>query len=90
MSRAWEDGLRTGSAGAVFFLFLSAMLILASVFVEIAERAGADHPHQLARQLLMLAEGAAIMAEHHRPTHAGEDALQAALALLAAAAFASR
>ncbi|WP_245617493.1 TetR/AcrR family transcriptional regulator [Amycolatopsis taiwanensis] len=51
----------------------------------IAERAGAADPQLLGRQLLILIEGATVVADHHSPTRAGEHACQAALTLLAAA-----
>lgn len=51
----------------------------------IASRAGAADPHLLGRQLLMLVEGATIVAEHHHPVGVGEHARQAALTLLTAA-----
>lgn len=51
----------------------------------IADRAGAADPQRLARQLLMLVEGATVIADHHDHTRAGEHACQAALTLLAAA-----
>jgi AcrR family transcriptional regulator len=51
----------------------------------IAERAGAADPHLLGRQLLMLVEGATVVAQHHGPTDAGDHARRAALTLLAAA-----
>lgn len=51
----------------------------------IAERAGAADPHLLGRQLLMLVEGATVVAAHHGPAGVGEHARQAALTLLPAA-----
>lgn len=51
----------------------------------IAERAGVPDPQQLAGQLLILAEGATVVADHHSTARAGDLAGQAALALLAAA-----
>ena len=49
----------------------------------IAERAGVPEPARLGRQLLILLEGATVVADHHDPDgHAAEDARQAALALL--------
>ncbi|MFF4986320.1 TetR/AcrR family transcriptional regulator [Streptosporangium saharense] len=50
----------------------------------IAERAGAARPEILGRQLLMLAEGATLVATHQSTTDVGAHALQAALALLPA------
>jgi AcrR family transcriptional regulator len=51
----------------------------------IAERAGAREPALLGRQLLILLEGATVVADHHDPHgRAAEDAKQAALALLSA------
>lgn len=55
------------------------------LFTEIAERAGAADPHQLARQLLILVEGATVVADHHNPVRTGEHACHAALTLLAVA-----
>ncbi|MEV6930610.1 TetR/AcrR family transcriptional regulator [Dactylosporangium sp. NPDC051485] len=52
----------------------------------IAIRVNATDPHLLARQLLMLAEGATIVAAHHDRSDVGEDARRAAFALLSAAA----
>ncbi|GAA3113019.1 TetR/AcrR family transcriptional regulator [Streptosporangium carneum] len=50
----------------------------------IAERAGAADPARLGRQLLILLEGATVVADHHDPDGtAAQDAKQAALALLA-------
>ncbi len=51
----------------------------------IADRAGAADPGRLGQQLLILVEGATVVADHHNPTRAGEHALQAALTLLATA-----
>jgi AcrR family transcriptional regulator len=51
----------------------------------IAGRAGAADPHVLGRQLLMLVEGATVVAEHHDAVGAGEHARHAALTLLSAA-----
>ncbi|MCX5563405.1 TetR/AcrR family transcriptional regulator [Streptomyces sp. NBC_00038] len=49
----------------------------------IAERAGAPEPARLGRQLLILLEGATVVANHHDPDgHAAQDARLAALALL--------
>ncbi|WP_033279210.1 TetR/AcrR family transcriptional regulator [Streptomyces sp. NRRL F-525] len=51
----------------------------------IAERAGAREPALLGRQLLILLEGATVVADHHDPAgRAAEDAKLAALALLSA------
>ncbi|WNV83398.1 TetR/AcrR family transcriptional regulator [Umezawaea sp. Da 62-37] len=55
------------------------------LLTKITVSAGTPYPHQLAQQLLILVEGATIVADHHTPTHAGGHALQAALTLLAAA-----
>ena len=55
------------------------------LLIGIAEGAGADDPRRLALQLLILAEGATVVADHHSSARAGELACQAALALLAAA-----
>ncbi|MFI6452570.1 TetR/AcrR family transcriptional regulator [Streptosporangium amethystogenes] len=52
----------------------------------IAGRAGAVDPPALGRQLLMLAEGATVVAANHDTVGAGEAARQAALTLLSAAA----
>ncbi|WP_326822667.1 TetR/AcrR family transcriptional regulator [Streptosporangium sp. NBC_01756] len=48
----------------------------------IATRAGAADPHVLARQLLMLVEGATVVAEHLGAAGTGEHARRAALTLL--------
>ncbi|WP_410607714.1 TetR/AcrR family transcriptional regulator [Amycolatopsis sp. lyj-109] len=55
------------------------------LLTEIAEGAGAADPLRLARQLLILVEGATVVADHHNPAHTGELAREAALTLLAAA-----
>ena len=52
------------------------------ILAGIASRAGAANPDVLARQLLMLVEGATVVATHHDPANAGNHARQAALALL--------
>ncbi|MEO3875591.1 TetR/AcrR family transcriptional regulator [Nonomuraea sp. B12E4] len=52
----------------------------------IARRAGATDPHLLGRQLLMLVEGATVVAAHRDAAGAGEQARRAALTLLSAAA----
>ncbi|MFB9681895.1 TetR/AcrR family transcriptional regulator [Streptosporangium vulgare] len=52
----------------------------------IASRAGAVDPPVLGRQLLMLVEGATVVAAHHDAAGAGEAARKAALTLLSAAA----
>lgn len=52
-------------------------------FTGIAERAGSPEPALLGRQLLILLEGATVVADHHDPDgHAAQDARLAALALL--------
>jgi AcrR family transcriptional regulator len=51
----------------------------------IATRAGAAEPKVLARQLLMLIEGATVVADQHGPTGVGEHARRAALTLLSVA-----
>lgn len=56
----------------------------------IATRAGAADPHVLARQLLMLVEGATVVAEHLGAAGTGEHARCAALTLLSASAPAQR
>jgi AcrR family transcriptional regulator len=49
----------------------------------IAKRAGAADPARLGRQLLVLLEGATVVADHHDPDRtAAEDAKRAALTLL--------
>lgn len=54
------------------------------LLTDIAERAGVREPALLGRQLLILLEGATVVADHHDPDgRAAEDAKQAALALLA-------
>ncbi|TXS49428.1 TetR/AcrR family transcriptional regulator [Streptomyces sp. OR43] len=54
------------------------------IFTGIADRAGAADPRLLGRQLLMLVEGATIVAAHHDRADAGEHARRAALILLSA------
>ncbi|MEV4656667.1 TetR/AcrR family transcriptional regulator [Micromonospora sp. NPDC049301] len=54
------------------------------LLTDIAQRAGAGDPQMLARQLLILIEGATVVADHHDTGHgAAEHAKQAALTLLA-------
>jgi AcrR family transcriptional regulator len=72
----------TGTVRAITTRHLGRYLEL---LTGIADRAGAADPHQLGQQLLILVEGATVVADHHNPTRAGEHALQAALTLLAAA-----
>ncbi|MFG1709747.1 TetR/AcrR family transcriptional regulator [Nonomuraea sp. M3C6] len=55
----------------------------------IANRAGAADPQVLGRQLLMLVEGATVVAAHHDTVGAGEQARHAALTLLSAATASS-
>jgi AcrR family transcriptional regulator len=58
-----------------------------ALLVDIAQRAGVSEPALLGRQLLILLEGATVVADHHDPDgRAAEDAKQAALALLDRAA----
>jgi AcrR family transcriptional regulator len=52
------------------------------ILTPIARRAGAARPGVLARQLLMLVEGATVVAAHHDAADAGNHARDAALALL--------
>jgi len=55
------------------------------LLTSIAERAGVPEPERLGRQLLILLEGATVVADHHDPDGlAAQDAKRAALALLAA------
>ncbi|MFJ6080306.1 TetR/AcrR family transcriptional regulator [Streptomyces sp. NPDC092369] len=55
------------------------------LLTTIAERAGAPEPARLGRQLLILLEGATVVADHHDPDGlAAQDAKRAALILLAA------
>ncbi|MEU4477627.1 TetR/AcrR family transcriptional regulator [Micromonospora sp. NPDC023966] len=57
------------------------------LLTRIAQQAGAADPSGLARQLLILIEGATVVADHHETgAAAAEYAKHAALALLAAAA----
>jgi AcrR family transcriptional regulator len=51
----------------------------------IAVDAGVEDPHTLARQLLMLVEGATVVADHHGSAEAAHHARDAALTLLRAA-----
>jgi AcrR family transcriptional regulator len=53
------------------------------LLTSIAHRAGAHDPSATGRQLLMLLEGATVVADHHRKSHAARDARVAALILLA-------
>ncbi|MEU1996870.1 TetR/AcrR family transcriptional regulator [Nocardia gamkensis] len=55
------------------------------LFTGIAARAGAEDPAVLGRQLLMLVEGATVVATMHGPADVGGQARAAAAALLAAA-----
>ncbi|MFG3618382.1 TetR/AcrR family transcriptional regulator [Nocardia sp. NPDC047654] len=55
------------------------------LFTDIAARAGARDPAVLGRQLLMLVEGATVVAAMHGAVGVGEQARAAAAALLAAA-----
>jgi hypothetical protein len=57
---------------------------VAPVLTGIAARAGAADPDALGRQLLMLVEGATVVAAHHGAAEAAAHARTAALALLAA------
>ncbi|GAB3795965.1 TetR/AcrR family transcriptional regulator [Micromonospora zhanjiangensis] len=52
------------------------------LLTAIARRAGAADPDTLGRQLLVLVEGATLVAAHHDRTNVGRHAKQAALALL--------
>lgn len=52
------------------------------LFTDIATRAGAAHPAALGRQLLLLLEGATVVADHLDGPGAADDAREAALALL--------
>ncbi|QYN38306.1 TetR/AcrR family transcriptional regulator [Pseudonocardia sp. DSM 110487] len=53
------------------------------LLTDIAARAGASDPVALGRQLLMLVEGATVVAAHHSVVDAAAQARTAALALLA-------
>ncbi|MFG1656961.1 TetR/AcrR family transcriptional regulator [Micromonospora chersina] len=56
-----------------------------TLLTDIATRAGSDQPQRLARQLLMLIEGATVLADHHDTDgRTAAYAKQAALDLLAA------
>ncbi|MFD5073881.1 TetR/AcrR family transcriptional regulator [Streptomyces sp. NPDC058371] len=58
-----------------------------ALLMEIAERARVSEPALLGRQLLILLEGATVVADHHDPDgRAAQDAKQAGLALLDRAA----
>jgi AcrR family transcriptional regulator len=53
------------------------------LLTDIAERSGAPEPDRLGRQLLIILEGATVVADHHDPDgRAAQDAKRAALALL--------
>ncbi|WNM41371.1 TetR/AcrR family transcriptional regulator [Micromonospora halotolerans] len=56
------------------------------LFTAIADRAGAARPAALGRQLLLLLEGATVVADHLEGPGAADDAREAALALLNSAA----
>ncbi|GAB2866020.1 TetR/AcrR family transcriptional regulator [Actinocorallia aurea] len=56
------------------------------LLTDVAVRAGAADPATLGRQLLMLVEGATVVAAHQGPPDTAAQAKAAALALLAAAA----
>ncbi|MGX7671072.1 TetR/AcrR family transcriptional regulator [Plantactinospora sp. DSM 117369] len=56
------------------------------LFTAIATRAGAANPAALGRQLLLLLEGATVVADHLEGPGAADDAREAALALLSNAA----
>ncbi|MEV7097284.1 TetR/AcrR family transcriptional regulator [Amycolatopsis sp. NPDC051045] len=71
----------TGAVRAITARHLDRYLEL---LTKIADRAGATDPRVLGQQLLILVEGATIVADHHDRAHAGEHARQAALTLLAA------
>ncbi|MDR8410040.1 TetR/AcrR family transcriptional regulator [Nonomuraea sp. 3-1Str] len=71
-----------GSAPAVAARHMDRHLDLLS---GIAIRAGAADPGTLARQFLLLMEGAAVVADHHGVAGTGEQARRAALTLLHAA-----
>jgi AcrR family transcriptional regulator len=77
----------TGTARAVATRHLDRHL---DTLTGIAARAGAAEPDLLGRQLLMLVEGATVVADHHHargePAVAARQALQAAHTLLRAAA----
>ncbi|MET9022318.1 TetR/AcrR family transcriptional regulator [Actinopolymorpha sp. NPDC004070] len=60
------------------------------LLTDIARRAGADDPDALGRQLLLLVEGATLVAAHHDRAGAGGYAKRAALALLPATRPADR
>lgn len=73
----------SGTARAVAVRHLNRHLDL---LTGIATRAGVADPHTLARQLLILIEGATVVADHHHDTGAAHHARLAALTLLRAAA----
>lgn len=49
--------------------------LLARYFTELAEAAGAQEPEALARQLLVIKEGAIVLAHLHEPKKVAEDAM---------------
>lgn len=69
----------TGPARAIAARHLTRHLEL---LTDIARRAGAPNPAGLGKQLLLLVEGATILADHHGDTQAAMLAKHAALALL--------
>jgi AcrR family transcriptional regulator len=72
----------TGTVRAITARHLGRYLEL---LTGIAGRAGAADPGRLGQHLLILVEGATVVADHHNSTRAGEQALQIALTLLATA-----
>jgi AcrR family transcriptional regulator len=53
-----------------------------SLFTELAQEAGADHPKRLARQLVMLYDGATVAAQMDREASAASSARAVAAALI--------
>ncbi|MET9244167.1 TetR/AcrR family transcriptional regulator [Nonomuraea sp. NPDC003709] len=74
-SAQWHDGVPRTVAARHLDRHLD-------LLTGIARRAGARQPEVLGRQLLMLVEGATVLADHHGERDAAATAKQAALALL--------
>ena len=56
--------------------------LLARYFAELAQAAGAKEPEELARELLVIKEGAIVLAHLHDPARIAEDARRAAAAVI--------
>ena len=58
--------------------------LLVRYFAEIAKEAGASQPEELARQLLVIKEGAIVLAHLHDPSQVAKDAKQLAEVVITA------